>query len=209
MSALGNRIRDVLGSRGLSQADLARMVGCKQQTISYLIKTTTRDGASRYTTRIAEALGVNPGWLATGDGEPGDPTVPVSVDGKVTKASRIPLLSQAAALRFIRSEPVEELGNLIVEHDQPGCFAIEVEGDSMAPRFQAGDRVILNQHIPPIPGDYVLASLGDGLLFRRYRTRETGFELVPENSDWASVHQSVGVRIIATMVEHRTYRKKL
>lgn len=36
MSTLGSRIRDVLEQKGMSQAELARLVGVKQQTIHYL-----------------------------------------------------------------------------------------------------------------------------------------------------------------------------
>lgn len=61
----------------------------------------------------------------------------------------------------------------------------------------------------PEPGDYVAALLqGAAVVFRRYRQRHPGYELVPENQDWETIQSDESVRVIGVMTEHRTYRKR-
>jgi phage repressor protein C with HTH and peptisase S24 domain len=51
----------------------------------------------------------------------------------------------------------------------PNAFAVILEGDSMEPRFYAGDRVVVAPNSEPRNGDYVLARLRDGgVLFKRF-----------------------------------------
>ena len=66
MSELGTRVKRMLQEKGMTQAQLARLVGTKQQTISYICNQEHPATTSRYSTKIAEILGVNPAWLATG-----------------------------------------------------------------------------------------------------------------------------------------------
>ena len=55
------------------------------------------------------------------------------------------------------------------------AFAVILEGDSMEPRFFAGDRVVVAPNSEPRNGDYVLARLRDGgVLFKRFH--QTGPE---------------------------------
>lgn len=50
-------------------------------------------------------------------------------------------------------------------------FALIIEGDSMEPRFMAGDRVIFAPNSEPRNGNFVVARLkeGHGVLFKRFR----------------------------------------
>lgn len=96
------------------------------------------------------------------------------------------------------------------------AFALEVEGESMAPEFMPGDRIIVEPAIAPRPGDYVVAKNGkEEATFKKYRLRgmsTTGaevFELVPLNSDYPTINsEHEPVRIIGVMVEHRRYRRR-
>jgi phage repressor protein C with HTH and peptisase S24 domain len=52
----------------------------------------------------------------------------------------------------------------------PNAFAVILEGDSMEPRFFAGDRVVIAPNAEPRNGDFVLARLRDGgVLFKQYQ----------------------------------------
>lgn len=205
---LGDRIASLLRERKISQSELARMVGVKQQTISYIIRGSDQPAsASRYSTKIAMALGVNPAWLQTGEGSPADPTVPVKVDGKTVKVLQVPLLEKPEAVRLCAGERVVAKQFLVSDSDGVGkCFALEVHHRSMAPLFRIGDRVIVDTGIKPQPGDHVFALVRGEPIFRRYRERSDGFELVPENPDWETVASGENVQVLAVMTEHRRYR---
>lgn len=63
-----DRLRDVMGERQISQAELARRVGVSQQTIAKLFQGVS--SGSRYLHRIARELGTTPAYL---EGEVDDP----------------------------------------------------------------------------------------------------------------------------------------
>jgi SOS-response transcriptional repressor LexA len=97
-------------------------------------------------------------------------------------------------------------------------FAIDIVSESMTPTFNIGDHVFIDAGVKAEPGDYVAAKLEGELraTFRRYRPRGTDkngveqYELAPLNPDYPtiSVNSAHPGRIIGTMVEHRTYRRR-
>lgn len=62
----GSRLVRARKSAGLTQAELAERTGLGQTTISDAERIST---SSTYLVQIAQALGVSPAWLATGEGE--------------------------------------------------------------------------------------------------------------------------------------------
>ena len=105
-------------------------------------------------------------------------------------AKKTPVVSWAAAGA---ARAYEDLANQIeetVETDckDPNAFAIIIEGDSMEPRFYAGDRIIFAPNLEPRNGDAVVAKLNDGRVYFKnfYRTGPEGskIKLVSENSNY-------------------------
>lgn len=208
--SLGGRIKQVLKLRGMTQAELARRVGTKQQTISYIVSEDAPATTSRYATKIATVLGVNPAWLTTGEGGPTDQTVAVQVEGVTVRAAQLPILHEDQVVPYLAKQPIQTKGQLMTDRASADhAFALEIEGESMAPVFRPGDRVVIDITVKPEPGDYVAAVLEQSVVtFRRYRARHPGFELIPENEDWETVTSNDNVRIVGVMVEHRSYRKQ-
>lgn len=95
-------------------------------------------------------------------------------------------------------------------------YALRIKGDSMAPDYVAGDVVIIDPSLQPLPGDMVVArNHVDEAMFKKYRPRginergEQAFELVPLNPDYPTIHSDrQPVRIIGVMVEHRKFRRR-
>jgi SOS-response transcriptional repressor LexA len=91
------------------------------------------------------------------------------------------------------------------------AFALEVEGQSMTPTFQPGDRIIVDPEIAPQPGDYVIARNGsDQATFKKYRPRGVDdrgnmvFELVPLNDDYPTMRSDTEhLIVIGVVTEHR------
>lgn len=211
MSALGSRIRQVLEEKGLSQAQLARLVGVKQQTISYICGTDSPATTSRYATKIAQALGVNPSWLQSGEGDQHDPVVRIEMNGIEMSVRQVPILGGKEALAFAEGKEVKQDRTLMTDAEiSTRSFAMEIEGESMAPAFKSGDRVVIDTKVMPEPGDYVAAHAQGLLTFRKYRARGADlFELVPLNEDWPVLRSdSCDIKILGVMAEHRSYRRK-
>jgi len=211
-TALGARIRQVLTQKGMTQAQLARLVGVKQQTISYICAADSQAATSRYAVKIAEVLGVNPAWLQTGLGDQYDPTVRIELEGVELMVSRVPLLTGAEdALAHLSGQTPERRLGLMTDANVGGrSFAIEIEGDSMRPLFRPGDRVVIDPDLHPEPGDFVAAHIDGAIYFRKYRVRDgSEFELVPLNDDWPVIRSTSGeIKILGVMAEHRSYRRK-
>lgn len=211
-STLGNRIKQVLDQKQMSQAELARLVGVKQQTIHYLCRSSGQ--TSRHSVRIAEVLGVNPAWLQSGEGDLHDPLALTSND--LTKIpvirSNIDLVKQFLLERLHQKEII---GTLITDKNVGNkVFALEVDGQSMSPLYQPGDTIVIDPEVKPEPGDFVIAEVNKALVFRKYRPRQMGangseyFELAPLNDDFPSVRSDASkIKILGTVVEHRRYRK--
>lgn len=207
MNELGTRVKRMLKEKGMTQAQLARLVGTKQQTISYICNEEHPATTSRYSTKIAQILGVNPSWLATGQGSPYEQTVSIEVEGVAIHVTQVPLLAEEDVIAFL-SGKLPQKGGVMTDKVGKSGFALQIEGDSMSPRFKAGDTVVIDTLVNPEPGDYVAALLRSGAIaFRRYRARHPGYELVPENGDWDTIPSHDVARIVGVMVEHRTYRK--
>lgn len=94
-------------------------------------------------------------------------------------------------------------------------FALEIDGLSMTPDFQSGDRVIIDPEVSPNPGDFVAAkNHEEAATFKKYRARGVDanghmiFELVPLNPDFETMRSDLErLEIIGVMVEHRKKRR--
>src|SRR5688572_29057298 len=65
--AMGSRVKEAIDARQTTQADLARLSGVDEATISALIK---RDSTrSEYAPQLADALQISLHWLLTGEGD--------------------------------------------------------------------------------------------------------------------------------------------
>lgn len=212
MTTLGARVRRVLSEKNLTQAQLARLVGVKQQTISYICATDSPASTSRYATKIAQVLGVNPSWLQSGEGGQYDPSVRIEVEGVELLVRRVPLVENRDVPALLRGGEAltKRVGLMTDATAGPRAFAVEIEGDSMRPLFRPGDRVVVDPDIRPEPGDFVVAEVQGAVTFRKYRAREDPeFELVPMNDDWPiTKSDDESVKVLGVMVEHRTYRKR-
>jgi len=98
-----------------------------------------------------------------------------------------------------------------------GAFALEIQGDSMLPKFCPGDRVIIDPAVRPNPGDFVVAKNGDHeATFKKYRPRgmnergEMVFELAPLNPDYPTMRSDVTpIEIIGTAMQvHQALRRE-
>lgn len=74
------------------------------------------------------------------------------------------------------------------------AFCLDVEGMSMSPRFQPGDRLFVDPDRAPGPGNFVVARNGSNqATFKKYRPRGIDangheiFELVPLNDDFPTL----------------------
>lgn len=201
----------------MTQSKLAKKIGVSRVSVSQWERgDTSPKGENLY--KLAEALGVSADWLLTGKG---DLSSFQNVELATLGDHKVPVLSYVQAGAW--SEPLEVRdfeGNIefitTFEDVGPRTFAIWIKGRSMLPLFDEGDLIVCDPDVSPHPGDYVVAKNGsEEVTFKKFRPRgykpdgsET-FELVPLNEDYPTLSsETCSIRIVATMIEHRKFRRR-
>lgn len=144
-----------------------------------------------------------------------------NVTSAVLGRRAIPVISaiQAGAMREVTDayEAGDGFATMYADDEYSRrAFGLEIEGDSMTPDFQPGDRVIIEPEWEPRPGEYVAAKNGkQEATFKKYRQRGTDadgrdiFELVPLNPDYPVLRSDeTPLFIIGVMAEHRRKARK-
>lgn len=225
--SIGSRIREARRAAKLTQKALAQKVGMTQGALSEL--ETGESQSSTLLPSMAAALGVSALWLETGKGSmqatltgKSDPQAPFDENVRPAPlgARPIPVISsvQAGALRDMETPYPLGSGYAVEYTDDEKlsrwAFGLDVEGLSMMPTFQPGDRLIVDPELSPNPGDYVVARNGsDQATFKKYRPRgidargEMIFELVPLNEDYPTLRSDTEHLVVIGVVTE--YKKKL
>jgi SOS-response transcriptional repressor LexA len=219
MKSLGKRLERARERAGMKQRQVAEHFGISSQAISQWEGDRTRPGGHRLA-ELARLFAVRLDWLLAGLGPMSDGSI---VDGgpRTTSAS-IPVIDrvQAGGWAEVQDPYAPGGGEDFLSSDAPvgpHAFALVIEGDSMAPEFRPGDKVIIDPNVMPRPGECVVAKRekDQRATFKKYRLRgqdsrgQDMIDLVPLNPDWPTLvidAENPGA-IIGTMVEHRRYRR--
>lgn len=207
---LSDRVKQRRLELGMTQTELAEMIGTTQQGIVSIESGRTK--RPRNLLELSKALQTDPNWLMNG----GSFQTLQEVNTK-----RVPLISYVQAGALAHKNPIEAFDGsfeyVMTDMDwSQFTFALRIEGDSMEPDFKQGDVIIVDPEVEPTPGEFVVAKNGEHeATFKKYRPTGIGlhgvdtFELTPLNSDYPVLRsQDIPLVIIGTMVEHRIYRRK-
>lgn len=218
MESVGDRIRRLRKSLGLTQVKLAQMLGIKAPSVVQWESDKTNLSGENLL-NAAKLFGVTPDYILYG-GEIEQSAAP-NMEMAQPDIHRIPVISYVQAGVWTAPNEIRECdGNMayITTDLELGerAFAIELKGHSMEPEFVEGDVVLIDPDEHPHPGDFVVAKNGEeAATFKKYRPRGIGedgqevFELVPLNDDFPTMRSDrQHIQIIGTMVEHRRRRKR-
>ena len=198
---LADRLSQAMERTGMSQGALAKASGVAQPTIWRLVS-----GNAKGSTRIidiANALGVRPDWLSSGEGEMSEegqkPTPKHAPDeGGVFRVDVLDLKVSAGPGSFMISEFVEVLHaieftteharSLFGNRTQNDVKVMTVDGDSMCPTIQSGDRLFFDVSVRSFKVDGVYAFVF-GQHFHVKRLQMQGLQLAvlsdnPAYKDW-------------------------
>ena len=199
MTTLSERLTSLMNEKGISQAELARLIGIKQPSVFKILSGETRN--PKKILEIATALNVDPHWLKTGEGgpdpsyrivevsEPQNPnTVRVDIldveasagNGAYLSPTEQGLLSQEFDLTFFR----QQFGRADAKH----LKLITVKGDSMAPTLESGDLLYVDISENYFAADGLYVFTFDGQTFIK-RLQKVGKEMLvisdnPTYKEW-------------------------
>lgn len=216
MATLGQRIKEFRNKMGINQKEFAELCGridkrerAWGQSRIGNYETDAREPSLEDIEVIAKVLGINPAELAFSNAKP----------VQIIKSFTYPVLSTVQAGYF---REINLLNSLVPEQQyemissqikaSENAFYLKIEGQSMLPRFQEGDMVLIDPAIEPKPGKFV-AAINDNneATFKQYK--ETGeidefgrphFNLVPLNDNFGKLSSKThNITIIGVAVEHR------
>lgn len=205
MSTLGQAIKTLRESHGLTQAQFGNLVGVSDKAVS-----TWENGLKQPRMGVVQKISdyFNIPKSALLDGGESEPLLPGLLH---VRPRRVPLLGEIAAGVPIYAQ--ESYDTYITCNDGLVCdFALRVKGDSMSPRLLDGD-VVFIRRCPEVPDGQIAAVLVDdsATLKRVYRLPHgSGLQLVSENPSYSpmlcNARNSDHVEIIGQAV---AYQRKM
>ncbi len=195
-TTIGERLRMARENKEMDQATLAGKVGVVTRTLQRWEKgEQVPDGLA--ITRIARITTVQPNWLLTGDGEmyappPGRPENIFPLPLQNRRRSRLvdlPLISSVPAGRVSTMFHPDHVDTYVTVDDvkDPGAFALKVKGNSMAPRIEDGDVVIVSPQQEPRNGDICVIRVSDEDTLKKVKFEGNYVHLIPLNPDFEPV----------------------
>lgn len=163
----GSRLRAAYKHSGKTQKQIAKEVGMGQGTLSDLMK---EGRGSVFAMQLAHACGVNPDWLVTGAGAM---LLSAPEPSNVAPAPSMRASRKIAVVGEVKGGDcgyLEELqypvgygeGTVDFPTTDPMAYALRVRGDSMHPRYRAGEFVVVEPSVEALPGDDVVVAMVDG-----------------------------------------------
>ena len=191
-STIGERLREARENKSMDQAALAAKVGIVTRTLQRWEKgEQVPDGL--YITKIAKVTSIRASWLLTGEGEMYP--VPVRPDNvyPLTPAGRrkvrlvdLPLISAVPAGKVATMFHPDFVDDYVTVADvkDPGAFALKVKGNSMSPRIEDGDIVIISPQQEAHSGDICVIRVSGEDTLKKVKFEGNYIHLIPLNTDF-------------------------
>ena len=194
-TTIGERLRMARENKEMDQASLARKAGIVTRTLQRWEKgEQVPDGVA--ITRLARATSVHANWLLTGEGEmypvPSRPenvyTLPGSNRRRV-KTVDLPLISAVPAGKVATLFHPDYVDDYVTVDDtkDPQAFALKVKGNSMSPRIEDGDVVIVSPQQEARSGDICVARVNGEDTLKKVKFEGNYIHLIPLNPEFDPV----------------------
>ena len=195
------RIKLLREEKGLSQQELAELVGFKTASAVNKIELGLRDINQSRVKAFANALNTTTSFLLDGETKPNH-----------SKAVKIPVLG------FVRAGiPMDAIENIIdyeeisEEVARSGeFFALKIKGDSMEPRIKEGDVVIVRKQSTVENGEVAVVLInGNDATVKKFHKTDVGIKLISTNPQYDPFFftpqevESLPVEVIGKVVELR------
>lgn len=185
---MGERIRKARLEKGLSQAELAELLGYKSRSSINKIEVEGRDIPRSSIVKFAQVLGVTPSYLMgwedeSSEKDPLDILMEKYDNIKPVKLKRFPLLGEIACGEPIFAQEDKE-HCVMADMDINADFCLTAKGDSMInARINDGDIVFIKEMPMVDNGDIAAVIIDDDATLKRvyYYPEDNTIQLIAEN----------------------------
>lgn len=185
MASFGERLKQLREKEGLTQPELAKLVGVGATAIANY-EAGSRNPKFEIEEAIADFFNVSLDYLRGKSDKSAPINIFVEADSLI-KAIRIPVLGDVAA-----GIPIEAVEDIIDYEEIPAelaeqgqFFGLRIKGDSMEPRICEGDVVIVKKQEDADTGDIVIACVnGDSATCKRLIKYPDQIVLMPLNNKY-------------------------
>jgi len=191
-STIAQRIREARTAKHFDQSVLAAKIDIATRTVQRWEKG-EQVPDSNYLMRIAKVTGVAAHWLLTGEGEiftveiakANVHPLPMSRYRKI-ELKPLPLLSSVpgGVPSHIFHPDYVERHITVDDVRDPNAFALEVKGNSMAPRIENGDIIVVSPKLEVRSGDICVVRVDDEDTVKRIKIDEQFVHLIPLNPEY-------------------------
>ncbi len=159
LQEVGRRLQRAREKRGLTQQELARKLRVHPMTVSKWERGEQLPNFAKLE-MLVRYLDLNLHWLFTGEG-------PMFRDTRTRirealKVTHVPLLNRVpAGPPYLPPEDYIDSYIPVPAVSDPEAFALRVEGDSMSPRIESGDIVVVSPNSEVLTGDLAVVRIRD------------------------------------------------
>ena len=180
----GERILKLRTEKGMTQDELAQKLGYKSRSSIAKIENGARDVPRSQIVELAKALGTTPsvlmGWE---DDKPADALTVLPTE----KIHMIPVFgSVAAGFGAYASSDILEYIPLYIENDcdVENTICITVKGQSMYPKIEEGDRIVVRRQDSVDNGRIAVVMIGDEAVVKRVECEQNRLTLISINPEY-------------------------
>lgn len=162
------RIEQEMNRRGWTAAQLARESGVPVESLYKYLKGNVANPRGDAIEKLAEALDLDPVWVRTGRQSPSDPVdlnkmkLLAEPDGPLD----LPVLGYGRgggnAIFFDNGQVQDRVPRPAELMNVPNAYAVFHSGESMEPRYFAGELHIIHPGLPITKGSFVICELTSG-----------------------------------------------
>lgn len=192
-STFSKRLQELLDIKNIKPAELSRLAEINKGSISHYLK---GDWQAKQDTiyKIASVFHLNEAWLMGYDVPMNKDTssIPTNLHNidniiPVPTGKRIPIIGAiACGTPILAQENIE--GYLSINPDDGADFCLICKGDSMLPRCQNGDLVLIRKQPTVENGEIAAVRIGDEATLKKvYRSAPDQLMLIAENSDFPPI----------------------
>jgi SOS-response transcriptional repressor LexA len=201
-------LRQLMGEVHISEAELARRTKIPQPTLHRILSGSTKSPRGASLAPLANFFSVTINQLLGEDPLPAN-RVPGTYNPRIQGWKPIPLLTMRdAALWPAAKEQQEGNWDKWVSTDisvSDSAFAVLVQGNAMAPRFEEGTILVVEPKREPRDRDFVVALIENQTtaIFKQLLVDGEDFYLKSLNGDYRTIHLEGNGRIIGTLIQAR------